>query len=45
VPPADLSRAAAAIDPKLPKELGVPEPTAAAPEGAKPPSNERKRRK
>jgi len=26
VPAADLSRAAAAIDPKLPKELGVPEP-------------------
>jgi hypothetical protein len=30
VPQADLSRAAAAIDPKLPKELGIPEPTGAA---------------
>jgi tetratricopeptide (TPR) repeat protein len=31
VPVADLSRAAAAIDPKLPKELGIPEPAATRP--------------
>jgi predicted Zn-dependent protease len=42
VPAADLSRAAAAIDPKLPKELGVPEPT--APDAARPPTDKRKRR-
>jgi tetratricopeptide (TPR) repeat protein len=42
VPAADLSRAAAAIDPKLPKELGVSEPT--APEAAKPQPEKRKRR-
>ena len=42
VPVAELSRAAAAIDPKLPKELGVPEPT--APDAAKSPADKRKRR-
>jgi len=45
VPVAELSRAAAAIDPKLPKELGVPDPVApAAPDGAKPATDKRKRR-
>jgi tetratricopeptide (TPR) repeat protein len=43
VPAADLSRAAAAIDPKLPKELGLPEPT--APEAAKPPPDKRGKRR
>jgi predicted Zn-dependent protease len=43
VPQAELSRAAAAIDPKLPKELGIPEPTAT--DAAKPaPTDRRKRR-
>jgi tetratricopeptide (TPR) repeat protein len=42
VPPADLSKAAAAIDPKLPKELGIPDP--AAPDASKPPVDKRKRR-
>jgi tetratricopeptide (TPR) repeat protein len=41
VPTADLSRAAAAIDPKLPKELGVPEPV--SPETAKPAEKPRRR--
>ena len=37
--------AAAAIDPKLPKELGIPEPTAPdAPNAPKPPADKRKRR-
>ena len=40
VPLADLSRTAAAIDPKLPKELGLPEP--AAPEAVKPPTTDRR---
>jgi tetratricopeptide (TPR) repeat protein len=45
VPPADLSRAAAAIDPKLPAELGLPEPVApGALEAAKPACDKRKRR-
>jgi tetratricopeptide (TPR) repeat protein len=45
VPVADLSRTAAAIDPKLPKDLGIPEPVApAAPDGAKPAIDKRKRR-
>jgi tetratricopeptide (TPR) repeat protein len=43
VPVAELSRAAAAIDPKLPKELGIPEPV--APEAAKPPPADRRRRR
>jgi tetratricopeptide (TPR) repeat protein len=43
VPAADLSRAAAAIDPKLPKELGIAEPGAAA-DAPKPPPDKRKRR-
>jgi tetratricopeptide (TPR) repeat protein len=42
VPQADLSRAAAAIDPKLPKELGIPEPNAS--DAVKPPTPERRRR-
>lgn len=42
VPVSELSRAAAAIDPKLPKELGIPEPTGADP--AKPACDKRKRR-
>jgi tetratricopeptide (TPR) repeat protein len=43
VPVAELSAAAAAIDPKLPKELGIPEPVA-APTGAVPaPKPERRR--
>jgi len=41
VPPAELSRAAAAIDPKLPKELGITEPGA---EPARPPAEKRRRR-
>jgi len=41
VPQPELSRVAAAIDPKLPKELGIPEPT--APDAPKP--NEPKRPK
>src|SRR5262249_24753296 len=45
VPVAELSRAAAAIDPKLPKDLGIPEPVApAAPDAAKPAPDKRKRR-
>lgn len=45
VPQAELSKAAAAIDPKLPKELGIPEPTAPdAPNAPKPPVDKRKRR-
>ena len=44
VPVAELSRVAAAIDPKLPKDLGIPEPIAPAPDGAKPASDKRKRR-
>ncbi|HEX7839986.1 MAG TPA: hypothetical protein VF469_21065, partial [Kofleriaceae bacterium] len=48
VPQAELSKAAAAIDPKLPKELGIPEPTAPdapnAPNAPKPPADKRKRR-
>jgi tetratricopeptide (TPR) repeat protein len=45
VPPAELSRAAAAIDPKLPKALGVPEPTApeAAPKAPAPPEKRKRR--
>lgn len=43
VPQLDLSRAAAAIDPKLPKELGIPEPAAAEAAG-KQPADKRKRR-
>jgi tetratricopeptide (TPR) repeat protein len=43
VPVAELSRVAAAIDPKLPKELGIPEP-ADAPEAPKPPVERRRRR-
>jgi tetratricopeptide (TPR) repeat protein len=44
VPIAELSRAAAAIDPKLPKDLEIPEPVApGGPEG-KPASDKRKRR-
>jgi predicted Zn-dependent protease len=39
VPVAELSRVAAAIDPKLPKELGIPEPAE-----AKPACDKRKRR-
>jgi tetratricopeptide (TPR) repeat protein len=42
VPVEELSRAAAAIDPSLPKELGIPEPV--APEAAKPPVDRRRRR-
>ncbi|HET9625414.1 MAG TPA: tetratricopeptide repeat protein [Kofleriaceae bacterium] len=42
VPAGDLARAAAAIDPKLPKELGVAEP-AAAPDPAKPVDKRKKR--
>jgi tetratricopeptide (TPR) repeat protein len=42
VPLAELSRVAAAIDPKLPRELGIPEPI--APDGAKPPTDRRRRR-
>lgn len=42
VPVDELSRAAAAIDPKLPKELDVPEPT--EPEPPKPPADRRRRR-
>jgi len=42
VPAAELSRAAAAIDPKLPKELGVAEPT--APEAPKAPEKRPRRR-
>jgi predicted Zn-dependent protease len=38
----ELSRAAAAIDPKLPKELGIPEPAGA--EAEKPPVDRRRRR-
>jgi tetratricopeptide (TPR) repeat protein len=41
VPAAELSRAAAAIDPKLPKELGVPEP--ASGDAAKQPDKRRRR--
>ena len=44
VPVADLSKAAAAIDPKLPKELGIPDPGAPAPEAPKPPIDRRRRR-
>jgi predicted Zn-dependent protease len=43
VPVADLSRAAAAIDPKLPKELGIPEPT--APDAAKPAVDTKRKRR
>ena len=44
VPQPELSRAAAAIDPKLPKELGIPEPTSGdAP--AKPSDTKRSRRR
>jgi tetratricopeptide (TPR) repeat protein len=43
VPVNDLSRAAAAIDPKLPKELGVPEPT--APDAAKPATDTKRKRR
>jgi tetratricopeptide (TPR) repeat protein len=43
VPAAELSRVAAAIDPKLPKQLGLSEPT--SPEAAAPkPAEKRKRR-
>jgi hypothetical protein len=42
VPLAELSRVAAAIDPKLPRELGIPEPTPS--ETAKPPTERRRRR-
>jgi len=46
VPVAELSRAAAAIDPKLPKELGVPEPVApAAPDAAKPAATDKRKRR
>ena len=41
VPQPELSRAAAVIDPKLPKELGIPEPT--SPDAPRP--NEPKRPK
>jgi len=44
VPVAELSRAAAAVDPKLPKELGVPEPTAAV-DAAAPKSDRKPKRK
>ena len=43
VPQPELSRAAAAIDPKLPKELGIPEPT--SPDAAKPAEPKRPRRR
>ncbi|HEX8110640.1 MAG TPA: tetratricopeptide repeat protein, partial [Kofleriaceae bacterium] len=43
VPQPELSRAAAAIDPKLPKELGIPEPT--APDAAKPAEPKRPKRR
>jgi tetratricopeptide (TPR) repeat protein len=42
VPTPELSRVAAAIDPKFPKELGIPEP--GAPDGAAPAPDKRRRR-
>jgi tetratricopeptide (TPR) repeat protein len=42
VPAADLARSAAAVDPKLPKELGLSEPGAAA-DAPKPPANDKHR--
>jgi len=42
VPAAELARVAAAIDPKLPKELGLADPV--APDAAKPANDKRKRR-
>jgi tetratricopeptide (TPR) repeat protein len=42
VPQPELSRAAAAIDPKLPKELGIPEPTV---ETGKPAASDRRKRR
>jgi tetratricopeptide (TPR) repeat protein len=44
VPVTELWRVAAAIDPELPKDLGIPEPAAPAPAGAKPACDKRKRR-
>jgi tetratricopeptide (TPR) repeat protein len=43
VPQPELSRAAAAIDPKLPKELGVPEPTSSDAPKASEPKRSRRR--
>jgi uncharacterized membrane-anchored protein len=43
VPQPELSRVAAAIDPKLPKELGVPEPT--SPDAPKPSEPKRPKRR
>jgi tetratricopeptide (TPR) repeat protein len=43
VPQAELSRAAVAVDPKLPKELGIPDPT--APDAARPAEPKRPRRR
>jgi len=45
VPVAELSRVAAAIDPTLPKDLGIPEPVAPAPEGAPPPPCDKRKRR
>jgi tetratricopeptide (TPR) repeat protein len=44
VPQPELSRAAAAIDPKLPKELGIPEPTSSD-AAAKPSDGKRPKRR
>ncbi|MBC7975189.1 MAG: tetratricopeptide repeat protein, partial [Myxococcales bacterium] len=43
VPADELARAAAAIDPKLPKELGLPEPTSPDAAAPKPPEKRRRR--
>jgi predicted Zn-dependent protease len=43
VPAADLSRAAAAVDPKLPKEMGLPEPV--APDAAKSSTSDKRKRR
>jgi tetratricopeptide (TPR) repeat protein len=43
VPADELSRAAAAIDPKLPKELGLPEPASAEAAAPKPPEKRKRR--